>query len=199
MITAGLAIPGAHVEVIMALLVLGASLAVAGALASQFRQLEIGLKGISLNRGDAEATPVPWLAAEAETLKEIAQLVLGNRELAVQVVEGVIAKVHRYRGEIPRGQRDAATFKALARELQRVEKKLWFSGARIVDESNGPRAVLRALALPVRVAFVLGLDFSDKEVAEIVDRPEAEVASDIAAARQALEPHLQAPGGLADA
>lgn len=198
MIAAGLVAPGTHTEVIMALLALGAGLVVAGALASEFRHLEIGLKGVTLNRGDAEAVPVPWLAAEAETLRGIAQLVLGNRELAAQVVEEVVAKIHHYRGAIPRGQRDAATFKALAKELYRIEKRLWFSGTTVADESEGPREVLRALAFPVRVAFVLSLDFSTKEISEIVDRPELDVASDISVATKALEPYRQAPGGFAD-
>lgn len=198
MIAAGLVVPGAHGEVVMALLVLGAGLVVAGALASEFRQLEIGLKGISLNRGSAEATPVPWLAAEAEILQGIAQLVLGNRELAAQVVEGVVAKIHRYRWGIPRGQRDAATFKALVKELYRFEKKLWFSGTTVLDESDGAWKGLRALAFPVRVAFTLSLDFPTKEVSEIVERPEPEVANDIAVATKALEPYLKAQNGVAD-
>lgn len=195
MIVAGVAVPGTQAEVVMALIVLGAGLAVTGALGSQFRQFEIGPKGIKLNRDDSGTTPAPWVAAEAETLGQIAQLVLGNRDLAREVVEDVLAKIHRYRGRIPPNRRDAAVFKTLVAELHRREKKMWFSGRHVVDESDGTRAAVRGLEFPIRVAFVLSLDLPAKDVADILDRSEGEVSTDIETATKVLSPYIEDEDG----
>jgi hypothetical protein len=195
MIVAGVGVPGTEVNVVVALIVLGTGLVVAGALASQVKQLDIGLQGIKMSRDDGTAMPMPWLAAEADTLGGIAQLVLGNSDLAGEVVEDVLTKIHRYPGQMSQEQRDIATFKTLIADLERTEKKLWFSGSKVANELTPIQGALNALALPMRVAFVLDMEMPVKAVAEILDRPEADVAIDVEAARKALAPHIEGDEG----
>jgi hypothetical protein len=198
MIMAGVGVPGTEANVVVALIVLGTGLVVAGALASQVRQLDIGLQGIKMSRDDGTAMPMPWLAAEADTLGGIARLVLGNSDLARKVVEDVLAKVHRYRGQMSQEQRDIATFKTLIADLERTEKKLWLSGAKVANELTPIQGALSALALPTRIAFALDMEMPVKAVADILDRPEADVAVDIKAAREALAPHIEGDEGDGD-
>lgn len=195
MIVAGVAFPGTQRQAVVALIVVGAGLVAAGALAPQYKQLEIGLQGVKMSRDDGEPLPAPWLAAEAETLSGIARLVLGEGDLAREVVEDVLAKVGRYRSQIPRSKRDVATFKTLVATLHRVEKKSWFDGGRKIDGSDRARAALDSLNFWQRMAFALNMEMPEREVAEILDRSEADVSLEVEEARRALSPHLQAEEG----
>lgn len=198
MIVAGVAVPGAESQAAVALIVLGAGLTVGGALAPQIRQLDIGLQGIKVSRDDGTAIPMPWLAAEAKTLYGIAHSVLGNGDSARHMVEEVLTKVRRYRGQIPQGQRDVATFKTLVAELERAENRMWLRGSRMPDGPNPIQNALSKLALPVRLAFALELELPIKAVAEILDRPEAEVATDVEVARGVLAPYVEGNQGDGD-
>jgi hypothetical protein len=195
MIAAGAAAPGTHGQAVVLLIVFGSGLVVAGALATRYKQLEIGLQGIKVSRDDGQAMPMPWLVAEAETLSGVAQLVLGDVELARKVVEDVLAKVSPYRRQVPLGQHDVTTFKMLVEGLRRAEKKSWFNGGRAIDRSDRAGAALDRLGFSRRVTVALDMELPAKEVAEILDRSEADVSLEVEEARKALSPHLESNGG----
>jgi hypothetical protein len=189
-VLAVLVVPGSQSGAASLLIVIGAGVAVAGALAARFSQLEIGPKGIKVSREGDSSMPLPWLAAEAETLSQVAQVVLGSPRLAREVVEDAISRVHRHRKEIPRNSLDLATFKTLVALLERAENKRWFSGSRGDQKADRIQVALRDLPLAARIAFALSLEFPASGVAEILGRSEEEIVKDVEVARTAVAPHV---------
>jgi hypothetical protein len=185
-----LLVPGSQSGAASLLIVLGAAVAVAGALAGRFSELEIGPNGIKVSREDDATMPMPWLVAEAETLSQVAQVVLGSPHLAQEIAEDAISRVDKRKKEIPRSRVDLATFKTLVALLERAENKRWFSGFRADQKSDEVQAALLGLPLAARISFALSLELPATEVAEILGRSEADIASDVEAARAAVSPHL---------
>jgi hypothetical protein len=189
-VLAVLVVPGSQGGAVSLLIVIGSSVAIAGVLAAQFAQLEIGPKGIKVSRNGDASMPLPWLVAEAETLSQVAQLVLGSPTVAGEVVEEAVSRVNRHRRGIPRNRLDLATFKTLVALMRRTENKRWFSGSRGVQELDSVQVALRELPLDTRIAFALSLEFPTSEVAEILGGAQEEIARDVEIARAAVAPHL---------
>lgn len=189
MIAAGVVVPGSQAGTVSLLIILGAGVAVGGVLSNRISQLEIGPQGIKVSQEDGGPMPMPWLAAEADSLSEIAQIVLGDPALAGKVVEDAISRVRQRRKEIPRSRLDLATIKTLVALLERAENKRWLSGSKLNAQNKVAMALL-GLPLSTRVAFALSVEFPAAEVAGIVDRPERDVLGDIEAARTAIGFHL---------
>jgi hypothetical protein len=183
-------VPGSQSGAASLLIVLGAAMAVAGALAGPFSELEIGPKGIKVSREDDAAMPLPWLVAEAETLGQVAQVVLGSPRLAQEVAEDAVSRVNKRKKEIPRSRVDLATFETLVALLERAENKRWFSGFRGDQKADEVQAALLGLPLAARIAFALSLELPATEVAQILGRSQSDIASDVEAARAAVSPHL---------
>lgn len=197
MIVAGVAIPGSQAGTVSLLIILGAGVAVAGVLSNRFSQLEIGPQGIKVTQEDGAPMPVPWLAAEADGLSEIAQIVLGDPVLAGKVVEDAISRVRQHRKDIPRSRLDLATIRTLIALLERAENKRWLSGSKLNAQDKIAMALLE-LPLSARVAFALSVEFPAIEVAGLVERPEDDVLRDIEAARAVIAPNLGRAEGRSD-
>lgn len=197
MIVAGVVVPGSQAGTVSLLIVLGAGVAVAGVLSNRFSQLEIGPQGIKVSQEDGAPLPVPWLAAEADSLSEIAQIVLGDSALAGKVVEDAISRVRQHRKDIPRSRLDLATIRTLIALLERAENKRWLSGSTLNTQDKIAMALLK-LPLSARVAFALSVEFPAAEVAGIVERPEEDVSRDIEAARAVIAPQLAGAGERGD-
>ena len=192
-----LVVPGSQGGAASLLIVIGAGVAVAAVLAAPFSELEIGPSGIKVTRDSETLMPLPWLVAEAETLSQVAQVVLGNSQLAREVVEDAVSRVNKQKKNIPQSRLDLATFKTLVALLKRAENKRWFSGYRIDQTFDRVQGELRKLPLDARIAFALSLEFPTSEVAEILDRSGDEVATDVEVARAAIAPYLgEEKGGV---
>jgi hypothetical protein len=192
-----LVVPGSQGGAASLLIVMGAGLAVAAVLAAPFSELEIGPSGIKVTRDSVTSMPLPWLVAEAETLSQVAQVVLGNSQLTREVVEDAVSRVNKQRKNIPQSRVDLATFKTLVALLKRAENKRWFSGSRIDQSFDQIEGALRKLPLDARIAFALSLEFPTSEVAEILGRSEDEIATDVEVAKTAVAPYLgEEKGGV---
>lgn len=191
MIGLGVLLPGSQSGTVSLLITLGAAIAVAGILSPRFSQLEIKPLGIKVGQDSGGPMPLPWLAAEAETLNQIAKLVLGNQQTAREVVEEAISQVRRLRNDIPRTKIDLARLKTLVALLESKEKKLWFRGDQVDDESDEIQAAIHEFPVFTRIAFALSLEFPESEVAQILGRPAEDVVSEIVAVRDALAPYLE--------
>jgi hypothetical protein len=198
MIGLGVLIPGTRSGTVSLLITLGAAIAVVGILSPRFSQLEIKPLGIKMGRDSGAPMPLPWLAAEAETLDRIAKLVLGDHTLAREAVEVAISRVRKHRADIPRTRTDLARLKTLVALLESQEKQIWFRGDHVSDESDEIQAALRKFPIETRIAFALSLEFPDSEVAQIVGRSEKNVAAEVSAVRNAVAPYLEKRKAIRD-
>jgi hypothetical protein len=176
----GLAVPGKASVVVSTLLVLGASIAVAGLAVNRFKQVEVGPQGVKMSRDSDDAVPAPWLATEAEMLNRIAVRVLGDQDLAREAVERSLTTIRQRRSDIPKSQLDIATYKTLISELHRKDRnRNWPGASRVESSVDGVPLVLQSLSFGVRVTYALSYEFQDGDTAEILGRTKDEVESDV--------------------
>jgi hypothetical protein len=186
MVALGALVPGTQPQAVTGLIVAGSSLTVLAVLAPVYREFEIGPTKFRLSRGDSEP-PAPWVVAEAENLANVARWVLGESELARNAVEDTLSMVRRVGRRIPRDAREMTKLKTLVALLDKADQKRTLPGGRRRDgRPTNMIDALQSLDFPDRIAFALRSEYPIKEVAEILNRSEAEVAANVERARDAL-------------
>jgi hypothetical protein len=184
MVAIGALVPGTQPTAVTALIVTGSSLTVIAVLTPVYREFEIGLTKFRFARGDTEAPP-PWMVAQVPTLSSIARWVVGDPELARNAVEDTLSMVRRVNRRIPRDNREVIKLKTLVASLDKADQKRALVGGG-ETASIAPRSTVEALQgldFSARMAFALRSEFPIKDVAAILDRSEADVASEIERAR----------------
>lgn len=201
MLAAGLAYRGDSV-VITTFIVLGAGMIAIGIMLPRMLELEIGLGGVKTKM--AAVTDEPRLIdVPIKKLSEFAFLTSGDTDHAREIVEEALARGRRTSRHRSPAERNLITLRTLVGLLDTVRERTWLSGN--ASAAGGIPHPMRATAIdalqgvpfPVRVIFLLHAIclLTEEDIAVLLERTAADVASSLADARAALSPYFAPPAG----
>jgi len=209
---AGFVVPGSHSSVATASIVSGAGLVVVAILKPKFREISFGPTGFSATVADDAALgggAAPMLLdVDTETLNRFAHMVSGDKALARELVEDVLARTRRYQRRIPQDERDAFTLRSLIARLETAAESRWVRGihpvrrfAEAADDSDEVVQGLQELELRLRMTFLLRalLYLTVDQIAQLLGQPAEAVELDLDEAGEVIRPHVSAGAGPAHA
>jgi hypothetical protein len=194
LIGVGLKVPGTHSNTASLLVVFGCSMLSAGMAAPWFKKLR--LPGGAEFEGEEGPDPAPWLEVEKKTMIRVAQLTLNdNTKRAKTTVKKALGQARRYRSQTPPRNRDTTAYRTLVMSLKRADEGIWFNGSQGAAEPRNGVEALQLVEFWPRIAYVLGRQMRTKDVATILERPEAEIEAEIELCRSTIAPYVQLERG----
>jgi DNA-directed RNA polymerase specialized sigma24 family protein len=198
LIALALGTPRLASSVVVALVVLGVSVAFVGATFQRIQELEIGPGGIKAKLKAIDAFAPILVDLDPDAVTRFAHLACGDGAQARELVEKALAKSAERRRQLPRDERDTYTLRRLIDLLDSAADRRWLherEPAIAGPAVSGPASLkvieaLREVAFFPRVCFLLRteLDLLPREVSAVLECSLEQVTTSIDEVRDVIFP-----------